>query len=107
MMSKVQDRRNWIVVNKNSETYRRIQYQLKLSLRMLNGRFENFTINQINSSSLNFDQKFKDKVTLECWYKSDDQEEIDYMQSNGSIYINPNRPKLFTAGTIIERPEDL
>ena len=29
------------------------------------------------------------------------------MQSNGSIYINPNKPKLFTAGTIIEKPEDL
>lgn len=36
--------RKWVVVSKNSEQYRRIQYSLKLSLRLLNGRFENFQI---------------------------------------------------------------
>lgn len=82
-MNKVQDRRSWIVINKNTETYRKIQYSLKLSLRMLNGRFENFTIQQINTTTLNFDQKFKDKVTLDCWYKTEDQEEVDYMHSTG------------------------
>eukprot|EP00347_Sterkiella_histriomuscorum_P006480 403352607 len=106
-MNKVQDKRSWIIINKNTETYRKIQYSLKLSLRMLNGRFENFNIQQINTTTLNFDQKFKDKVTLDCWYKTDDQEEIDYMQSTGQINISPTRPKLFTSGTVIEKADDL
>jgi hypothetical protein len=56
-------------VTKNKEISRRILYSLKLSLRMLNGQFHDSKIYQVNSSSLSFDQKFKDKITLECWYK--------------------------------------
>ena len=70
-------------VTKSKEISRRILYSLKLSLRMLNGQFHDTKIFQVNSSSLSFDQKFKDKITLECWYKpnsrtagGDDNDEI-------------------------------
>lgn len=43
---------------------------------MLNGRFENFEIKQINSSSMNFDQRFKDKATLDCWARPVDGDEM-------------------------------
>jgi uncharacterized membrane protein len=56
-------------VTKNKEISRRVLYSLKLSLRMLNAQFSDFKIYQVNSSSLSFDQKFKDKITLESWYK--------------------------------------
>lgn len=44
-------------------------YSLKLALRMINGEFVESKIFQVNSSSLSFDQKFKEKITLDCWYK--------------------------------------
>ena len=68
-MNKTSDFRKWMDVTKNKEISRRILYSLKLSLRMLNGQFSDYKIYQVNSSSLSFDQKFKDKVSLECWYK--------------------------------------
>jgi len=74
---------------------------------MLNGRFENFQIFQVNSSSMSFDQRFKDKATLECWVRPDDQEEKDYLDLHGGFMITPDRPKPFNYGTIIERAEDL
>ena len=76
-MNKTQDFRKWMEVTKNKEISRRILYSLKLSLRMLNGQFHDYKIYQVNSSSLSFDQKFKDKITLECWYKPKGQDEND------------------------------
>ena len=54
---------------KNKEITQRILYQLKLSLRMLNGSFVDSRIYQVNNSQLSFDQKFNDKIKLECWYR--------------------------------------
>jgi hypothetical protein len=67
----------------------------------------------VNSSSLSFDQKFKDKITLECWYKpnsrntGEESDEINQIASNGGVSIMPGKPKIFTAGAIIENPDDL
>ena len=67
----------------------------------------------MNSSSLSFDQKFKDKITLECWYKpnsrntGEESDEINQIASNGGVSIMPGKPKIFTAGAIIENPDDL
>jgi hypothetical protein len=55
-------------VTKKKES-RPILYSLKLALRMLNGQFTDTKIFQVNTSSLSFDQKFKEKITLDCWYK--------------------------------------
>ena len=104
-MNKI-EKKNWLPVSKNSETYRRIQYSLKLSLRMLNGRFDQFTVQQVNSSSLSFDQKYKDKIALECWYRPQNDDH-DYVLQHSCLDITPAKPRLFTAGTIIEKPEDL
>ena len=98
-------------VTKNKEISRRVLYSLKLSLRMLNGQFHDYKIYQVNSSSLSFDQKFKDKVTIECWYKpsknSAEDDESQLIMSNGGVLIAPSRPKVFTAGAIIENPDEL
>lgn len=36
---------------------------------MLNGSFVDSRIYQVNNSQLSFDQKFNDKIKLECWYR--------------------------------------
>jgi hypothetical protein len=81
---------------------------------MLNGQFTDTKIYQINNSSLSFDQKFKDKTTLECWYKpnssrlgGEESDEIAQITGNGGLTIMPGKPKVFTAGAIIENPDDL
>ena len=56
---------------------------------------------------MNFDQRFKDKTSLECWVRPDDQEEKDFLDAHGGFPISPDRPKLFVAGTIVDNPEDL
>jgi hypothetical protein len=56
-------------VTNDDEVSRRILYSLKLSLRLLNGKFKDTKVYRFNQSSLSFDQKFQDKTTLECWYK--------------------------------------
>ena len=114
-MNQTQDFRKWMEVTKNKEISRRVLYSLKLSLRMLNGQFHDYKIYQVNSSSLSFDQKFKDKITLECWYKpnmrgqggADETDEIAQIASNGGLLITPGKPKVITAGAIIENPDDL
>lgn len=115
-MNKTQDFRKWMEVTKNKDISRRILYSLKLSLRMLNGQFSDYKIYQVNSASLSFDQKFKDKITLECWYKpnargaggaDESSDEIAQIASNGGLAIAPGKPKVFTAGAIIENPDDL
>ena len=71
----------------------------------------------MNNSSLSFDQKFKDKISLECWYKpssrtsngaaSDENDEISQIAQNGGLAIMPGKPKLFSAGAIVENPDEL
>jgi hypothetical protein len=123
-MNKPQDFRKWMEVTKNKVISRRVLYSLKLSLRMLNGQFSDYKIYQVNSSSLSFDQKFKDKITLECWYKPNarggqasgsgnnsgvdgENDEIAQIAQNGGLTIPPGKSKMFTAGAIIENPDDL
>ena len=52
-----------------------------------------------------FDEKFKDKTTLECWVKIED--DSSFLDANGEIIISPSNPKLFKSGTIIETPLEL
>ena len=56
-------------MTKNKEHSRRLLYSLKLSLRMLNGNFQDPKIYQIASQPMVFDQKYKEKVMVECWYR--------------------------------------
>lgn len=112
-MNKQQDYRKWVEVTKKKES-RPILYSLKLALRMLNGQFTDTKIFQVNTSSLSFDQKFKEKITLDCWYKpnqrgagGEDSDEISQIASNSGLAIMPGKPKAFSAGAIIENPDDI
>jgi hypothetical protein len=112
-MNKQQDYRKWVEVTKKKES-RPILYSLKLALRMINGQFTDTKIFQVNSSSLSFDQKFKEKITLDCWYKpnqrgagGEDSDEIAQISSNSGLVIMPGKPKAFSAGAIIENPDDI
>lgn len=54
---------------------------------MINGRLEDLKIQQVNSASMAFDERFKDKTTLECWVKIDD--DCNFLNQNGDIIISP------------------
>mmetsp|Transcript_3370 Transcript_3370/g.2329 ORF Transcript_3370/g.2329 Transcript_3370/m.2329 type:complete len:152 (+) Transcript_3370:92-547(+) len=73
---------------------------------MLNGRFDAFQVFQANSSAMSFDQRYRDKTTLECWVKANSDREPDDIEQTGSL-ISPDKPKLFKAGTIIESADEL
>jgi hypothetical protein len=111
----------------DDEVTRRILYSLKLSLRLLNGKFKDTKVFRFNQSSLSFDQKFQDKTTLECWYKpgssvvggasttaggisrgassaADDEDDIAKL---GGLMISPGKPRMFKAGAIIENADEL
>ena len=114
-------------VTNDDEVSRRILYSLKLSLRLLNGKFKDTKVYRFNQSSLSFDQKFQDKTTLDCWYKpgssvvggnsttagglsrgvssaADDEDDI---AKQGALVISPGKPRLFKAGAIIENADEL
>lgn len=55
---------------------------------------------------MSFDTKYKDKTILECWVRPN-LEELQELDSNGCFQISPDRPRIFTAGTIIEKAEEL
>lgn len=102
------EQKNYVSLSKNSEPYRRIQYSLKLCLRMLNGRFDELEIQQAHSASINFDQRFKDKITLEVFYRAKDYEEENYLLKNGQFPPEEkDKPRMFTSGTIVESAEEL
>ena len=54
---------------------------------MINGRLEDLKIQQVNSASMAFDEKFKDKTTLECWLKIEDDSNL--LDQYGEIKISP------------------
>ena len=90
-------------VGANQEIFKRSQYSLKLGLRMLNGRFEDTIIQQGNASSINLEQKYKDKTIVECWYMAKTQEEVDsLLRTQNFPQVDKDHPKLMTVGTIVD-----
>ena len=62
--------RQGLSLSKDSKEFHRVQYSLKMALRMINGTFEQLEVQQLgNTSALDDDS---DKTTLECWYKPAD-----------------------------------
>lgn len=94
----------------NQEEYQRLEYCLKLNLRLIGGRLKDLKIYQINQSTISFQERFMDKTTIETMdmvtsAKVDDYEALT--KQRGRLNITPAKPRLFTYGTIIEDPEQL
>ena len=58
---------------KDKKEYHRIKYSLKMALRIINGTFDDFNVQQYGTSGFNFEDD-NEMTTVECWYKPEPNE---------------------------------
>ena len=58
---------------KDKKEYHRIKYSLKMALRIINGTFDDFNVQQYGTSGFNFEED-NEMTTVECWYKPEPNE---------------------------------
>jgi hypothetical protein len=89
----------------SQEEYQRLEYCLKLGLRLVNGRLKDLRIYQINQSSISFQERFMDKTAIET-IEMVKESNLDHFEAltkqRGRLNISKNNPKRFTYGTIVE-----
>jgi len=49
-------------VGKSSEEYQRLEYSLKLNLRLANGRLKDMEIYQMHQNAISFQERFLDRT---------------------------------------------
>jgi hypothetical protein len=89
----------------SSEEYRRLEYSLKMNLRLVNGKFKEMKIHRVNHA-----ERFPERTQIEAMEMVTplNAERLDQLtQTRGRLNIPKGNPKVFTFGTIIERAEDL
>ena len=94
----------------SSEDYQRLEYSLKLNLRLVNGRFKDMRMYQINSSSVSSAERFMGRTqieTMEMVTPSNLERFQALTKRRGGLNISKDRPKKFTFGTIVENPDDI
>lgn len=97
--------RKTIKINEDHDEYKRIQFSLKMSLRLVNARFKGFIATQYNQPGIIFD-KDNDKTSVECWRLIDKDSHRDQIDKHAGIQFY-NRPELFVVGSIVSRIEDI
>ena len=94
----------------SSEDYQRLEYSLKLNLRLVNGRFKDMKIYQINSSSVSSAERFMGRTQIEAM-EMVTPSNLERLQAltklRGRLNISKDRPKKFTFGTIVENADDI
>ena len=90
------------------EEFHRLEYSLKLNLRLMNARLKDLRIYRINQSSNTHDRGLAFIETMEMVTASNIAE-IDQLTSNrfGKLNISCVEPKMFTYGTVIEDADEL
>jgi len=93
-----------------SAEYQRLEYSLKLNLRLVNGRFKDLKVYQINSGSGGNAERYTDRTQIET-IEMVTQANLERFEAltkfRGRLNISRNEPKKFTFGTIIENADDL
>ena len=92
----------------SAEEYHRLEYSLKLNLRLVNSRLTDLKIHQLNSSTVAFNERFHDRTQIEAMEMVTDENQDDLenlTKLRGRLNISKNNPKMFTFGTIIEDAE--
>ena len=67
-----------------SKEYKRVRYSLKMALRMINGTFDEFQVQQFGQSGINFEEDH-DKTTVEAWFQPTPDVEQGF-DSESNIY---------------------
>ena len=99
-----------IKLDESNDEYQRLEYCLKVNLRLINGRFKDMKIHQINQSPLSHQERFHEKTQIEIMelVKPEQQEYYEALTKvRGKLNISKNNPKMFTYGTIVEDPKDI
>ena len=94
-------------LNTSSEEFQRLEYSLKLNLRLVNGRITPLHIYQVDQSSV---ERFRDRTQLEsmAMVTPANQGQFEVLTApRGRLNISPSNPWKFTFGAITEKPEDL
>ena len=89
----------------DNREFKRIKYSLKMALRMVNGHFTQFSVQQFNQSGINFDNAH-DKTQVESWVQASG-EARDAIQKNQGVIFGPKGNFIFKVGSIIKKPEEL
>ena len=106
-----QQNRQPIDLPADSKEYKRVKYSLKMALRMINGTFEDFKVEQFGQSGINFEDDH-DKTTVESWYKPAlevgpkfDTEQNIY-KNQGMIFAGEDHAE-FKVGSIISNANEI
>ena len=98
-----------IPLTKDKKEYHRIKYSLKMALRMINGTFDQFDVDQYGKDAL--DDDF-DKTIVESWYMAENTGE----EKDKKIPIEMNLPFLgdgehsyqdIKTGSIVKSPSEI
>lgn len=90
-------------LKKDMPEYRRLEYCLKMNLRMINGSFEDLTIWQINQTQSNKeDQEDMTKIETMELVNENHQKIEQLVKKDKRLNISRTNPKIFTFGSTLE-----
>ena len=74
-MASNQEKKNSQVIPmpKDKKEYHRIKYNLKMALRIINGTFDEFKVQQYGTSGFNLEDD-NEMTTVESWFKPEQQQ---------------------------------
>ena len=68
-MANIEKNKNkFIPMPQDKKEFHRIKYSLKMALRILNGTFEEFNVQQYGTSGFDLEDD-SENTSVECWYK--------------------------------------
>lgn len=94
-------------MTKDNREYYRVKYSLKMALRMINGTFEQFDVQQYgNVSAIDDDIE---KTTVECWqYQPHDHREAKKIEDELNLpFNNTGEFQDVISGSIVKNPAEI
>lgn len=89
----------------DKKEFHRIKYSLKMALRVINGRLEDFNVHQYGTSGLNLEDEHE-MTTVESWYKTENHNEVQTIERDWNLPFE-NGYQTIRTGTIIKGPADI
>ena len=75
-----QEKKAALPLVEDAPEFKRVQYSLKMALRMVNAHFSGFSVMQYNQPGIIFD-KDTDKTSVECWRRVDDSSKENILKT--------------------------
>ena len=89
----------------DKKEYHRIQYQCKMALRIINGTFSEFSVQQYGTSGFNLEDD-NEMTTIECWHRAKDDNQKKQIERDLNLPFEHGYQEVKT-GTIIKNASEI